>query len=80
MWVRPGDRRLGAGRALIQAAVDWGRSKGVSELTLSVVEGNDPAKRLYQGCGFVDTGRREPVRPGLDAREEVMVLRPWGAV
>ena len=75
MWVMPAERGTGAGRALVDAAIDWARSNGVSELTLHVTEGNEPATRLYEACGFVDTGDREPVRPGSGRWEKVMVLR-----
>ncbi|BAS26747.1 GNAT family N-acetyltransferase [Limnochorda pilosa] len=75
MWVMPSERGLGVGRALVDAAIDWARSKGVSEVILHVTEGNDEAKRLYLSSGFIGTGVRLPLRPGSNLFEEVMVLK-----
>ena len=64
MWVHPGARRSGAGRALVEAVLDCARRDGASSLKLSVTEGNDAAFRLYQSCGFKDSGMRDPLRDG----------------
>jgi len=53
LYVVPQARGTGAGRALIDAAVDGARSKdGVCMLTLTVTEGNAPAIKLYSAAGF----------------------------
>ncbi len=75
MWVMSSERGVGVGRALVDAAIKWAKSKGVSEITVHVTVGNDEAKRLYEAAGFVDSGRREPLRPGSSLHEEVMVMR-----
>jgi RimJ/RimL family protein N-acetyltransferase len=52
MWVAPAARRTGAGRALVQAVEDWGRSWGATRVVLWVVAGNEPAMRFYDKIGF----------------------------
>ena len=53
MYVSPSARGLGAGRALLAAAVEYARAKpGVLQLILTVTEGNEPALNLYRGTGF----------------------------
>lgn len=74
MWVMPSERGLGVGRALVGAAIEWARSRGVSVIILHVTEGNNEAKHLYLSSGFVGTGIREPLRPGSRLYEEAMVL------
>ncbi|HLX87669.1 MAG TPA: GNAT family N-acetyltransferase [Acidimicrobiales bacterium] len=62
MWVDPGQRGTGAGRALTDAVVGWARSGGASGLCLAVAEGNDRARRLYERAGFVVLGPGEALR------------------
>ena len=50
--VAPEARGAGVGSALIEAAFDHFRSVGASELTLSVMQGNDAARRLYERHGL----------------------------
>ena len=64
MWVRPDVRRSGAARALVQAVLDRAGRDGARTIKLSVTEGNDAAFRLYESCGFTDTGIRESLRDG----------------
>jgi GNAT superfamily N-acetyltransferase len=53
MFVQPGCRGLGAGRALVEAAISHARSRGhVRTLVLTVTDGNAPARGLYEACGF----------------------------
>jgi len=67
MWVSPEARGRGAGQALLDAAIAWGRSLGLDALELWVTAGNSAAARLYERAGFVDTGRRDtlPSNPAL---------------
>ncbi|HET6931302.1 MAG TPA: GNAT family N-acetyltransferase [Candidatus Acidoferrum sp.] len=55
MYVRPGARRSGAGRQLVQAIIDHARPK-VEQLQLVVVSTNQPALLLYQSLGFCQYG------------------------
>lgn len=53
MFVREEARRLGAGRALVEAVLEAARAcDGARLVGLTVTEGNDAALRLYQACGF----------------------------
>jgi ribosomal-protein-alanine N-acetyltransferase len=56
--VRPELRRLGIGRALVQAAVAHGRRGGARIAVLEVRRSNVGAQRLYTGLGFREIGQR----------------------
>ena len=66
MWVDPDARRHGIGRALIDAAVEWGRAAGAVRAELWVTQGNKAAERLYEERGFVPTSETEPLREGSE--------------
>lgn len=55
MYVRPGARRSGAGRLLVEAIIGVAREK-VERILLTVVSENLPALRLYEKCGFQQYG------------------------
>lgn len=66
MYVSPAARGTGAGRALVMAALDAARARpGLTVMQLSAIEGNDPALKLYESCGFVRWGT-EPKSFALD--------------
>jgi ribosomal protein S18 acetylase RimI-like enzyme len=57
MFVRESARGLGAGRALVNAALAAAASRpGVQVVTLTVTEGNAQAIALYESCGFESFG------------------------
>ena len=56
LTVDPNRRRLGAGRRLVEAAVEEARNRGARKLSLRVLGGNISARRLYEACGFVVEG------------------------
>jgi ribosomal protein S18 acetylase RimI-like enzyme len=72
MWVEPEARRSGAGRALVEAVVEWARGKRASVMELEATEGNVAACALYEGCGFSDTGERRPLREGSTTNTIIM--------
>jgi ribosomal protein S18 acetylase RimI-like enzyme len=45
-------RRRGCGRALMQAATEWARGKGASQMLLTVWAGNEEAERFYAALGY----------------------------
>jgi ribosomal protein S18 acetylase RimI-like enzyme len=53
--VDEGARRQGIGRALIQAALDWARAQGCSEVELSTEPDNRQAQAFYRRLGFEST-------------------------
>ena len=55
MYVRPDARNAGIGRRLAEAVIEHARRE-VEILQLSVVAGNEPARRLYTSLGFVEYG------------------------
>jgi GNAT superfamily N-acetyltransferase len=64
MWVAPGHRRLGAGKMLLEAVIDWARAKNARYLDLGVTYADSPAMRLYTRAGFEPLGEPVPFRPG----------------
>jgi len=52
MWVAPDARRLGVGRALVDAVDDWARAWGAKRVILWVLAGNEGAHRFYEDIGF----------------------------
>jgi ribosomal protein S18 acetylase RimI-like enzyme len=75
MWVAPGQRRLGAGRMLLEAVIAWAKSKDARALKLGVALGNSPALRLYTRAGFEPAGEPQPLRQGSDLLELPMRLK-----
>lgn len=62
MYVAPSARGTGAGAALVQAVLQWARSRGANAVTLGVTSGNERAVALYARCGFVDDPGRSRER------------------
>lgn len=70
--VAPEERRKGLGQALLSAAVESFRLRGVSRVFLEVRESNRPAIAFYEKRGFSNTGRRE--RYYRDPSEAAIVM------
>jgi ribosomal protein S18 acetylase RimI-like enzyme len=51
-------RGRGVGSALLAAAIQWARERGLHELSLDVFAHNASAIALYRKFGFVEEGRR----------------------
>ena len=56
MWVVPAERGRGIGAQLTLAAVRQAEHQGARSVELWVTDGNDTARRMYQGLGFHFTG------------------------
>ncbi len=54
MAVLPAARGHGIGRALMAAVEAEALKRGACKVTLEVLTGNEPAKRLYASCGYGD--------------------------
>jgi ribosomal protein S18 acetylase RimI-like enzyme len=78
MYVHPALRGSGAGRALMQAALARACDiEGLRIIVLTVTDGNDAARLLYESCGF-DTFGIEPDAMFVEGRyfaKRHMVLR-----
>jgi ribosomal protein S18 acetylase RimI-like enzyme len=67
MYVAPEVAGQGVGRALLAALLAHARAEGVASLVLTVTDGNDHARRLYEGAGFRSFGI-EPDAIRIDGR------------
>lgn len=57
LYVDPAHRHNGVGSALLDAAEDWSRERGLSYLELNVLTGNENAYHFYQSSGFAPTSQ-----------------------
>jgi RimJ/RimL family protein N-acetyltransferase len=57
MLVAADRRGQGVGTALLAAAIEWARARGLHKLTLGVFPHNHAAIALYEKFGFVQEGR-----------------------
>jgi ribosomal protein S18 acetylase RimI-like enzyme len=64
LGVSPSAQGRGAGRALVQAAVELARAAGKRRLTLGTMAEMTAAQRLYRSLGFAE-GPTEEYAPGL---------------
>lgn len=56
VYVRPAWRGQGIAAELLQLSLQVARQQGVQQISLSVLENNPGAKRLYQRLGFIEYG------------------------
>ncbi|MEY2473469.1 MAG: hypothetical protein QOK28_2798 [Actinomycetota bacterium] len=56
LFVDPARWRVGVGRALLDTAIEYLRSIGVTEARLWVLDANDRARRFYAARGWSDLG------------------------
>ncbi|WP_084103755.1 GNAT family N-acetyltransferase [Demequina sp. NBRC 110056] len=57
MAVAPEFRGRGLGRELLTRVIDEATTRGVRAISLSVEDGNEAARHLYEASGFVVVGR-----------------------
>lgn len=75
MYVRPAARGAGIARRLVEAVVDYGRAR-VELIQLSVVVGNEPARRLYARLGFLEYGiERNSLKFGGRYYDEILMAK-----
>ena len=66
-------RRLGIGRALCAAVLDWSRAQGATEVILEVRATSAGAITLYAALGFKQIGRRP--RYYRDPEDDALAMR-----
>lgn len=59
LMIASGRRRMGYGRAAMEAALARYRARGIEGMFVSFVPENRPARSLYASLGFEDTGKVE---------------------
>ncbi len=66
-------RRLGAGRALCEAVIEWCRRQGATSMELEVRAASNGARALYEELGFAVEG----IRQGYyrDPEEDAVLMR-----
>ena len=74
MWVSPSVRGQRVGEALVEAAARWAAARDFAVLFLWVTESNTAARRLYERCGFTETGESQPL-PSDPALPEIQMRR-----
>lgn len=74
IWVSPGFRRRGVATDLVKNVLQRLLVLGFGTIWLWILDGNEPARCLYEKCGFSSTGTRQ--RPDQDSSrcEELMQL------
>ena len=77
MWVRPQARGHGVGEALIAAVLDWAQARHARSVHLWVTETNQPARGLYERCGFKPTGECQPLPSTPVLGELAMARELW---
>ncbi len=55
-FVLPEERGRGIGKALIEAAENWGRKQGCSEFASDTDPDNEPSRTAHRAVGFADVG------------------------
>jgi aminoglycoside 6'-N-acetyltransferase I len=57
LWVAPEWRRQGIARRLLKAGMDWGRSRGRTEMASDVQLPNVRSQAMHEALGFEETER-----------------------
>ena len=75
MYVRPAARGTGVARRLVEAVIDFARSR-VELIQLSVVSDNERARRLYVRLGFVEYGiEKNSLKQGGKYYDEILMAK-----
>ena len=57
IYVRPGHRRKGIAKELVQFAKQWARSRGCAELASDCEIGNEASRAFHERTGFAEANR-----------------------
>jgi GNAT superfamily N-acetyltransferase len=58
LMVKPGRRRAGVGKRLMEAAGAWAQTQGLSDVRLNVFEFNEGAREFYARLGYRTVSRQ----------------------
>lgn len=72
MWVSPEFRRSGVASSLLRTVFGRLCSSGIATVSLWILDGNQPARRLYEQFGFVSTNEIRPLSANPSRSEERM--------
>lgn len=79
LMVAASHRRIGVGRALMEAAEAWAREVGVRKLELHVFPHNEAAVALYEGLGYEREGyRRDHYRRAFGYVDAILMAKMVG--
>jgi ribosomal protein S18 acetylase RimI-like enzyme len=79
MYVRPEARRSGVGRRLVEAVIETAR-RHVEVIQLTVVVGNETARRLYASLGFEEYGVEKKALKSSDRYfDEILMAMDFGS-
>jgi RimJ/RimL family protein N-acetyltransferase len=79
MYVRPDARGAGVARRLVEAVIAHARPR-VELIQLSVVVGNEQARRLYARLGFVEYGiEKNSLKHGGRYYDEILMAKELGS-
>lgn len=67
IWVEEHRRRTGVAAALVDAAVEWARRRGLSELASDFAPDNEASAAFHASAGFEEADRAVCVRRAVDA-------------
>jgi [ribosomal protein S18]-alanine N-acetyltransferase len=73
--VATGWRRRGVARALLEELFERARRAGAQGVGLEVAADNAAARRLYESCNFVSTGRRHGYYRRRGGTEDALLFR-----
>ena len=79
LGVTPSLRGKGLGRVFLANCLEWWRMRGVARVMLDVRPSNTAAVRLYEGCGFRETGTRTGYFQDTGEDAILMEWHPSGA-
>jgi aminoglycoside 6'-N-acetyltransferase I len=68
-YIDPDMRRRGVGRALVQAAEAWTRSRGCRQMASDAEYWNTVSQQAHEALGFEETARLVLFKKDLDRRE-----------
>lgn len=74
LCVNPDYQRRGYGRKIFNLLLDRAMKLDAEKCFLEVRVSNTPAITLYRAMGFVQIGERKNYYPGIDGREDALIM------